>query len=55
MLFLSFREEVTESIDIAAEARRKLPSNSTSFGDDRIVFYVHGVINSSGVHTIGGS
>jgi hypothetical protein len=55
MLALSFRKKVTKSIEIAAKPCGELPPDGTSLSDDRIIDFIHGVISSSGVHTIGGS
>jgi hypothetical protein len=53
---LALCQEITEGIDVLTEPLRKLSPYGACFLNDRVNRHVrHGVINSSGVHTIGGS
>jgi len=47
------RQEITQSINIVAETLGQFVANCARLGDDRIVYIIHMVINSSGVHTSG--
>jgi hypothetical protein len=56
VLLLFAREKITQGVNVIAEARCQFLPHRADFGDHWIIDGTfHGVSNSSGVQTIGGS